>query len=77
MMQFRSYLAVSILILAVASVGSVSAADSGTKVLLETSQGNITLQLYSDMPITTGNFQSLVEKKFYDGLISTESSTDS
>jgi Peptidyl-prolyl cis-trans isomerase (rotamase) - cyclophilin family len=69
MMQFRSYLAVSILILAVASVGSVSAADSGTKVLLETSQGNITLQLYSDMPITTGNFQSLVEKKFYDGLI--------
>ena len=69
MMQFRSYLAVSILILAVASVGSVSAADSGTKVLLETSQGNITLQLYSDMPITAGNFQSLVEKKFYDGLI--------
>ena len=69
MMQLRSYLAVSILILAVASVGSVSAADSGTKVLLETSQGNITLQLYSDMPITAGNFQSLVEKKFYDGLI--------
>jgi peptidylprolyl isomerase len=69
MMQLRSYLAISILILAVAAAGSVSAVDSGTKVLLETSQGNITIQLYSDMPITTGNFQSLVEKKFYDGLI--------
>ena len=69
MMQLRSYLAISILILATAATGSVSAADSGTKVLLETSQGNITIQLYSDMPITTGNFQSLVEKKFYDGLI--------
>jgi len=69
MMQLRSYLAISILILATAAAGSVSAADSGTKVLLETSQGNITIQLYSDMPITTGNFQSLVEKKFYDGLI--------
>ena len=31
--------------------------------------GNITIQLYSDMPITTGNFLSLVEKGFYDGVI--------
>ena len=67
MMQLRSYLAISILILAVAAAGSVSAADSGTKVLLETSQGNITLELYSDMPITTGNFQSLVEKNSMTG----------
>jgi peptidylprolyl isomerase len=68
-MRYIFYLAISILILATAAAGSVSTADSGTKVLLETSQGNITIQLYSDMPITTGNFQSLVEKKFYDGLI--------
>jgi peptidylprolyl isomerase len=69
MMQLRSYLAISILLLATAATGPVSAADSGTKVLLETSMGNITLELYSDMPITTGNFQSLVEKGFYDGVI--------
>jgi peptidylprolyl isomerase len=69
MMQLRSYLAISILLLALAATGSVSAADDTTKVLLETSQGNITLELYSDMPITTGNFQSLVEKGFYDGVI--------
>jgi len=53
----------------VAAGGSVSAADSGAKVLLETSMGNITIQLYDDMPITAGNFQSLVEKGFYDGVI--------
>ena len=31
--------------------------------------GDITLQLYEDMPITAGNFQKLVEKGFYDGTI--------
>ena len=31
--------------------------------------GDITLQLYDDMPITAGNFQKLVEKGFYDGTI--------
>jgi peptidylprolyl isomerase len=70
MMQLRSYLAISILVLAVAA-GSASAVgeDNATKVLLKTSMGNITLQLYDDMPITTGNFMSLVEKGFYDGVI--------
>jgi len=64
------YLAVSILLLAVAA-GSAFAAgeDSGTKVLLKTSMGDITIQLNDDMPITTGNFKSLVEKGFYDGVI--------
>ncbi|WP_424444702.1 peptidylprolyl isomerase [Methanothrix sp.] len=36
---------------------------------MKTSMGNITLQLYSDMPITTGNFLSLVDEGFYDGVI--------
>jgi peptidylprolyl isomerase len=39
------------------------------KILLNTSMGDITLQLYDDMPITAGNFQKLVEKGFYDGTI--------
>jgi peptidylprolyl isomerase len=69
-MRFTFYLAVSILVLAVAT-GSASAAgeDNATKVLLKTSMGNITIQLYVDMPITTGNFQKLVEKGYYDGVI--------
>ena len=69
-MKFIFYLAVSILVLAVAA-GSASAAgeDNATKVLLETSMGDITIQLYDDMPITTGNFQKLVENGFYNGII--------
>jgi peptidylprolyl isomerase len=39
------------------------------KVLLKTNMGDITLQLYEDTPITSGNFQKLVEKGFYDGVI--------
>ena len=39
------------------------------KVLLETTEGNITIELYSDMPITTGNFEKLVSSGFYNGVI--------
>ena len=40
-----------------------------TRVILETNYGNITINLYSDMPITTGNFEKLVNEGFYDGVI--------
>ena len=44
--------------------------DSGTKVLLETTMGNITIKLYdSRAPITTDNFKKLVSEGFYDGTI--------
>jgi peptidylprolyl isomerase len=43
--------------------------ETGKKVLLKTSMGDVTLQLYEDMPITAGNFQKLVEKGFYDGTV--------
>ena len=39
------------------------------RVLLKTSQGDITLELFeNEAPNTVANFVSLVEKKFYDGL---------
>ncbi|NMC10283.1 MAG: peptidylprolyl isomerase [Methanothrix sp.] len=41
----------------------------GTRVSLKTSMGDITLQLYEDMPLTAGNFKKLVEKGFYDGTV--------
>ena len=41
----------------------------GTKVLLETNMGDITIQLYDDMPVTAGNFKKLVADGFYDGVI--------
>jgi cyclophilin family peptidyl-prolyl cis-trans isomerase len=40
-----------------------------TKVLLQTSLGNITLELRSDKPITTSNFINLVQQGKYDGSV--------
>ncbi len=39
------------------------------KVLLETTMGNITIELRNDMPITTSNFKNLVEKGTYNDTI--------
>ncbi|MBU3912832.1 MAG: peptidylprolyl isomerase [Nanoarchaeota archaeon] len=44
-------------------------ANNSTKVLLETNKGNITIELYDDMPITSSNFKGLVEREFYNGVI--------
>ena len=64
MMKYLLCLALGIFMLGIASNGIAAnekLTDSPTKVILETSVGNITLQLSDDMPITTGNFKSLVE----------------
>ncbi|MDO8628615.1 MAG: peptidylprolyl isomerase [Nanoarchaeota archaeon] len=42
---------------------------STTKVQLETNYGNIIIELATDMPITTQNFVTLVNKGYYDGTI--------
>ena len=39
------------------------------RVQLETTMGNITLEMYGHMPVTAGNFVSLVQKGYYDGVI--------
>lgn len=52
--------------------GIPAAADpyaNSTQVLLHTSMGNITVALRNDMPITTGNFVTLVNQGAYDGSI--------
>ncbi len=44
--------------------------QSGTKVMLETSMGNITVRLFDKKaPLTTNNFKKLVKEGFYDGTI--------
>lgn len=41
-----------------------------TTVLLQTTMGDVTIELSEDtMPVTAGNFRKLVEKRFYDGTI--------
>ncbi|OIO41998.1 peptidylprolyl isomerase [Candidatus Pacearchaeota archaeon CG1_02_35_32] len=42
--------------------------DKGQEVVLETNYGDIVLALYSDMPVTTGNFVDLVNEGYYDGV---------
>ncbi len=43
--------------------------DKNTRVKLETNQGDIVIELYSEMPVTAGNFKKLVGEGFYDGII--------
>jgi peptidylprolyl isomerase len=44
-------------------------AETQHQVKLETNMGNITIALASDMPVTAGNFETLVKKGYYDGVI--------
>jgi peptidylprolyl isomerase len=43
--------------------------DAKVRVTLETTKGNIVIELANDMPITAGNFMKLAEEGFYDGVI--------
>ena len=42
---------------------------TGKKVKLQTNLGDITINLYEDMPETAGNFEKLVSQGFYNGII--------
>jgi peptidylprolyl isomerase len=44
-------------------------APSGKNVRLETNMGTIVIALAPDMPITAGNFETLVQKGYYNGVI--------
>ena len=39
------------------------------RIVLETSMGNITIELFDDMPVTSDNFRNLTEHEIYDGTI--------
>jgi len=43
--------------------------NKNVKVKFETTKGDILIELYSDMPITAGNFEKLVKDGVYDGVI--------
>ncbi len=70
-------LATIVVILLVASLvtvyvlkpGSQSTPTDSNKVLLMTDWGNITIQLYDDMPITAGNFKNLTQFGVFDGTL--------
>ncbi|MFW5846886.1 MAG: peptidylprolyl isomerase [Nanoarchaeota archaeon] len=44
--------------------------EENTKIKFETNKGDIVIELYSsEMPITAGNFEKLVNEGFYNGII--------
>ena len=51
------------------TVTMTPSAQAQKLVRLETNMGNITIALDPDMPITAGNFETLVKKGYYDGVI--------
>jgi peptidylprolyl isomerase len=54
----------------VAGTPTMSSTDQGQKLVrLETTMGNIVIALDPNMPTTAGNFESLVRKGFYAGVI--------
>lgn len=68
-MQFRTRLALMATPLLLA-LGTAHAAAGDPRVLLETSMGNITVELAPERaPITVRNFLAYVEKGHYDGTI--------
>ena len=56
--------------LILSGLGLAQAPAANPKILLKTTQGDITIELYpAKAPITVKNFLGYVEDKFYDGLI--------
>ncbi|HLC63593.1 MAG TPA: peptidylprolyl isomerase [Candidatus Nanoarchaeia archaeon] len=45
------------------------AVGNSERILLHTNMGDVVIELDKNMPITAGNFESLVTKKYYDGVI--------
>ena len=70
------FISLIILILAIAGLTAYKKIMTGNmvqeeavRVILETSMGEIVIELAKDMPITAGNFEKLVKEGFYDGVI--------
>lgn len=63
---------IGVVVLSVIAIGLyilLGKMTNSTIVLLETNYGNIKIELYSDMPITSENFENLVRQGVYDGVI--------
>ncbi|MCW8966328.1 MAG: peptidylprolyl isomerase [Candidatus Pacearchaeota archaeon] len=43
--------------------------EETTKIKFETNHGDIIIELYEEMPVTTANFKNLVKQGIYDGVI--------
>jgi peptidylprolyl isomerase len=68
----KNYLVTFIIALLLLSIGAyftIKNMNNSKVVLFETNYGNIKIELVSDMPITSGNFEKLVSAGVYNGVI--------
>lgn len=52
-----------------AGINMANQSNANKIAVLETSMGNIEIELYKDMPVTAGNFEKLARQGFYDGTV--------
>ncbi|HML03072.1 MAG TPA: peptidylprolyl isomerase [Candidatus Bathyarchaeia archaeon] len=60
---------VSVIAFQVICMDSSKANIGPGRILLDTNMGNIIIELYDDMSITSGNFRNLTKRGVYDGTI--------
>ncbi len=66
----KLFLIISIMVVLMAFATAIQADKTNPKVIMKTSMGDITIELYPDKaPITVKNFFSYVDEKFFDGTI--------
>ncbi|MBI5185323.1 MAG: peptidylprolyl isomerase [Nitrospinae bacterium] len=67
--SIKSIVSIAILFLLIFSFQNANAEKKNPFVTLETSKGEITIELYpKNAPVTVANFLKLIGRKFYDGL---------
>lgn len=64
-----TFISLAIVLLIIGGYFITKNMNTNKLVLLETNYGNIKIELANDMPITTTNFESLVNKGTYNGVI--------
>jgi len=69
MKKSQSYYLVGIIAVLLIGFLYFNSSNNSTSVVLETPKGDIVIELYDSMPITSGNFLKLVDKGFYDNVI--------
>ena len=68
-MNSKGWIILLIILIILLGIFKMTTNTKNTKVLLKTNMGEIMIELYSDMPITAGNFEKLVKQGFYDDVI--------
>lgn len=70
--QLKTFIIVLIILIVIGVIYTMTDTNQNStskKVKLKTTNGDITIHLYDDMPITTGNFVKLVSEGFYNGVV--------